>query len=1197
MLQKLAILNHNVVIFLALVSIFTPIRTVRNRGARLALAVLLVSLVSGRAQTLPPGCEIGGKYEQTDGVVRALVSGSDRVTASLKGPIANAGDSLFLRGKIGPQQLGIAITLKDARNESISLAIRPIGEPPNLDSSIALGWKGGWGRYYVRPNPAFYKPDEFAKRKAAWDKLPGASAHSCALELRPVGATGEYQLWLDGQFMQVLSLGAPAVSYDIKLAPEASVESLRIEAVPPTAPLVLPVGEFPRAGAIKDARLEFSAGTDVPAAFQKLGGKEAKGIAVGGLGTFTGLAADDLQSFFWRRHASHNLPEQRMFSVPLAVYSHAYVLCAADDRDGRVPEFTLRVTRYATSRGDAMGDTLVRVPGVDAKGDANARRVGTVKTDGREVPLWLLKVPLQNGAIEDLLHFDERKNNNVGTSRYLDVELLDPLPNVEKAVAFPPTLELTKRAYRPTAYNPESDVTVFGLELERSPVDMTVRANIGFQVFYRTDNPAFLAKVKALEEGNYTLQWDIADVSGQILDRGEQTVKVGAGAEQDVSVPVKQGVGWYAARFRLADSGKVERVDYRTSFVMLPPDTRKAGLESPFVGGWFQKNQGSDVKLDEVGPLLQRLGVRRVGLPDDMPESVTLPKYGFTDSTLGWSQARLAMLDFRDGKKTLPEALAAQEESIRAALKLWPSIDRMLIFHESGAKGAPFPSEIWGEPAKNNMGQHDENAPLALMDQQGGGAHVEDGKKSADEWQQNWPKRMEYLTGMAKMVREKFPTLKMQYGNDGNSLGIMGEIFRQKFPREFIDTISIEDLGQTFAPERGFTGGLQSAWFLRETARKMGYGDVPVTACTEWIGRMTNNLGLQKQAEWEARDALLALAYGFDTISSFGINDASSGYYYSIWANGGLCYRYPTMAPKPSYAAMATLTQVLDRAKFSRFVPTGSTVLYVMEFRCGDDWVYALWTPRGTREVALEFAAAAPRLNTDLYGRTRDVAGKSVSLTASPSTQYLTSKDQITSVKTGAATFPDDQSPAKPATVIPLESLAEVSIVSDKGPETASKARPGNLPNLREGAFEIREVDDEQMGKCLEIELKPSGDVRWPLEFEYVTLQLKTPVESEATRAGVWVKGNGSWGEVDIRKTTSNGPWQGANDSVLRRPGDATMNFDGWNFISYPAAEGKKNPKNRVLGLTINMPRQTIYGTEMKPVGNQKIRLKSIVLY
>src|SRR5690606_35754083 len=125
-------------------------------------------------------------------------------------------------------------------------------------------------------------------------------------------------------------------------------------------------------------------------------------------------------------------------------------------------------------------------------------------------------------------------------------------------------------------------------------------------------------------------------------------------------------------------------------------------------------------------------------------------------------------------------------------------------------------------------------SPEALLRQGGVKTPAQEAAKVA--WEKNWPKRIEYLNAMAQMVRTKFPQLKMQYGNDGNSMGILGELLRQKFPRKYIDTIASEDLGQTMTPERDGLGSTQDGWYVRELARKMGYGDVPITATTEWIG-------------------------------------------------------------------------------------------------------------------------------------------------------------------------------------------------------------------------------------------------------------------------------------------------------------------------------------------------------------------------
>jgi hypothetical protein len=347
------------------------------------------------------------------------------------------------------------------------------------------------------------------------------------------------------------------------------------------------------------------------------------------------------------------------------------------------------------------------------------------------------------------------------------------------------------------------------------------------------------------------------------------------------------------------------------------------------------------------------------------------------------------------------------------------------------------------------------------------------------------------------------------------------------------------------------------------------------------------------------RDGLLALAYGYDTISFAGINDAGDGYYYSIWANGGLTERYPIMAPKPAYAAVATLTRVLDRARHQRFVPTGSTVLYLQEFKRNDEWVYVIWTPRGERQIELTFPDGFERQLVDLYGRESRVSGKTVWLNAGTSAQYLVSSSQLAANSAGTSLFAEDHAniALKTEEEIPLQSLATINIASDKARETASAK--WDLGKLVEGNFQIREVNDPEMGQCIEVELLPGRELRLG-EVEYVTLKLANPVTTTAQNAGVWIKGNGSWGEVDLLKNHW-GPWADNGNLHIRWPGEASLNFDGWNFIKYPYYDWVHSSgpyRNTVVsGLRITFPRTTIVGTERVPVSHQAIRIKSVVFF
>ena len=1172
-----------------------------------SVLLIVCACVTARADFTP----LSGQAMQADGWLTATT----RTVAET--PVAADANDFTIRGKTGTllndkgnEIGGMSIAFLDADDKTV---VDADGKPMNAltlrasdlklygsetvypDAYIQISRM----RYYVRPNLFYYSKDEFKKLTKTWDSLPKASEHVFTVELRR-DDSGKIGLWFDGNFMDEY---APATfaKMRVTLQPGAGLQELTATKSTFAPLLTLPVQENSRVQGMEDAKINFDPKQSIPDAFQKLSGS-VKGIAVDGLSVFTDMVNSDLQSYYFRRTAADNLPEQRMFTVPLETYDDAYVLAATENDPTKLNAFTLRVTRYGRSRGNAMADTIVQIPAADAKDTEAARRVGTVsytsKGATKNATLWLLKVPIKNGLIQDLLYNDDKKSPSMGTDKYLDVELMNPLSNVTEAESFPPPMGVTNRAYRPE--NPDyngydfynikppahgSNVHVFGVALEKSAAQMRVNSNIGIQAFYTSDKPQFEAKVTAEKSGDYSVTWKYADINGNVVNTGTKAAKLQAGEKSTIAIPVDAGSGWYAAQFILKDAAQNTLVDYRTSFAMLPPDTRKAGLESPFYGWWFGTNHGDDIQLDDIGPLFKRLGIRRADGSGriEFPESESLPKYGFTHSTIPWTskgQGRQTMAAFMNGTQTLQQAIDAQESAIRETLKEWPSIDRMLVFHESSDGGAPFPTEIWGEPASNPEG------------------------KDKEKWDKYWPKTLEYLTAMAKMVRANFPQLKMQYGNSGNSMNLVGELFRQKFPRKYIDTVASEDLGQTIAPERDTLGSTQDGWYLRELTQKMGYGDVPITATIEWIGRMVESSrphGLREQAEWKVRDGLLALAYGYDTISIAGINDASDAYYYSIWANGGLNTRYPIMAPKPAYAAIATLTQVLDQAKYVRFVPTGSTVCYLEEFQRGDKWVYVLWTPRGERDLSLTFNDDASRTLTDLYGRDSNVTGKNVSLKASTAAQYLVSATKLLSVNVGKSTFTEDQSnvPAKPLQTIALDNASEISVAPDKTKDGKTDIAYSSPRTMVEGNAIVRQVNDPEMGKCIEIDLQPNSNLK-PEQIEYVTLNLAKPVQTDAKNAGLWIKGNGSWGAVDILKNHW-GPWADNGNLNMSWSGAATLNFDGWNRIVYPYYDWVHDTgtyaTTTVSGLRITFPRSTLVGTERVPIVNQKIRIKGIELW
>lgn len=1122
-------------------------------AALLAACIVAIPNISNAQQAAPTlEYSVTGEVTEADGWLTAQKA----ATVTVKLPREQ--DVIRIRGKSGGAKNGVVIGLKDEAGavttlgiaaEDLKLGWGAHSAKPLPDALLRLTWPGKWpnnrGAYFVRPNMDLYSDARRNDIAKVWSTLPPASEHLWTLELRRASGTTQY--WLNGQFMNEVALPNLIASIEFKLAPGAALREVKAEKAEASASRVLslPLTTYARPGEMANAQIKLLPNAALPKGLMPAETQSTPQIFVSGLGRIPSRV-DDLVSYAWRRGAVDALHETRIFAVPTATYSHAQFLCAAAEDPARTPSFAVRLTRYGKSRGNAMADTTVALPVGGAALDANTRRVGDVTygegNDRKTVPLWLVRVPLKIGSIQDLMRDEKTQNPAFGTHRYLDFELLDPAAR--------------------------SSVTLFGAALEESPASLDVRSNLPHLVFYASEKPEMRATVEAREPGNYTVEWEFADVDGKVAASGKKVLALSAARPSEVlAVPVNVGNGWFATRFQLTDGKGETLVDNRSAFVFLPPDTRKAGFESPYGTWWFHWAHGGEPNIELVGPLMQRAGLRHTNLGENLPEAKT-KEYKVSHWAIPWTGKFYG--DLYGGRTDMAGAMAGHEEFIRKYLEQWPSVNRMMIFHESGSTSKVFPSELWGETPP----------PLAT------------------DVAERMKFRVTYLTELAKMVRAKFPNIKLQYGNDGNSLMLVSELMRAGFPREYMDTISTEDLGQTIVPERAILDSMQSAWFLRESARKLGYGDVPLTAAYEWMNRHSDRVGLRSQAEWHIRDALHGLAYGFDTIALGSIHDAGTGYYYSLWGGGGLTRRYPVMEPKPVYAAIATHTQVMDGAKFERKIPTGLLSLYCLEFKRGNEWVYALWTPRGERTASIKLNGGGQSTLIDMYGREKTTTGTDINLNITSAPQYVVSSQRFAGITPGKASFPDDTPPEKPFVIDAMDKAGNWTVAFDE-PKWMNR-KGGNIPHGTPGDFTLREVNDPEMGACLELSLNPK-QLKWEAEQEFVTLKLNVPISGPGPyeNAGLWVKGNGGWGEIKLQVQSeksslvtpgfvSFGSWSGRS----------SINFDGWNWMQYPlSSEANWKGSGTVVGLIITMPQYALHLTEMEKVPELKIRLKNLSLY
>src|SRR5262249_19639272 len=147
------------------------------------------------------------------------------------------------------------------------------------------------------------------------------------------------------------------------------------------------------------------------------------------------------------------------------------------------------------------------------------------------------------------------------------------------------------------------------------------------------------------------------------------------------------------------------------------------------------------------------------------------------------------------------------------------------------------------------------------------------------------------------------------------------EYYRRKFPAELFDSAGNESAAFARPPEAqppDCVAHNAGVWMDRQLLEGYGYKDKPVTHCYELCYPCTNpgNLDERTQADYLVRHALHSLAWGMPHIKIGCLSDMGNSYYFSNWGASGFCRSKPELSVKPSFVAFATLTRVLDGAKF-----------------------------------------------------------------------------------------------------------------------------------------------------------------------------------------------------------------------------------------------------------------------------------------
>ncbi len=1055
--------------------------------------------------------------------------------------------------RMGLEKEAVKVTLpwSDGRTNTITFSVAGIPEKRKVkkdgkdvteayerpDAVIQVKGLGVNGQlnYYIRPLLRRYRTgyegggdvvtDTYRDIVRDWDLLPKASEHPLKVEFRRT-ATG-VDAYLDSCLAGSLAGAVPREAL-FTLAPSASLGApFSVKAKhDPAKFLPLDIASLGMAKSFADGRVSLRTGLGevkgIPLVVADGGGSADIGLTREGQGNWA-LEVDE----YLARSPFDGLLTEVHFTVPGGVlYTRAWVLCAVDPDPEKDPVLTTRIARYVENGSGAnqLADTVMTLPRGGEKPGEGIVQVGTVSRKGADgkpldVPLYLVEVPLKSGGILDLLMDGAPMNFEFFGKPWENFEQID-------------------NSCKPDP-DSTSAVQVFGVTLEKAPFGMQMIPSQPSNIFHNDEKPETTVLLKSFAPARGRLAWDILDVDGKKAGGGTvDYVFAKAGEEQRIVIPLNaQALGWYGLGIEIQDGAGKPVLVHPAAFALLGRDTRKARYESPFGTWWFDGSHNTPKDPAFAGPVMFKAGIRMVAWTSQSEksmepwfitkDSVNTP---FTFNDLA-SAADLAK-DPGAGEKKKAAAVARAETAMTKALEAYPHLREVTVFHESGPDNS-IPLELIGlKPELSDAQRAREKRYADLMN----------------------------ITGA--FFRERYPRLRLVVGNSSASASCIAAILRHGGNPDYIDAIGIEAPSQVFIPEKLQEWAIQGSHIARDTAKVIAGRDIPATGCYEFTYRSERDMGEQQQAEWYARDVLIALANNFTRIGPGILFDTSTAYYNGLWGASGILRRGPHGYPKRAYVAYAVLTSVFDQAGARRQVPTGSTTLYALEARRADkQFATAFWAARGEAEFVVEFAGDTTVKIVDMYGRSREqkTAGGKLTVKAGTSPAYTLAGKEIKGVTLGTRAFPKDEARASLATVAaPLDQVAGVTLDTDPFLDTPRVA-PLQLPIRQRGEFELRQAVDDQKGGCLELELKMDKNLNKYIT-EYTTIRLGTPAPAAGRPSGigVWVKGNSNWGRIlfeiedaegEVWRSVGTGGW---GCDVLDWPGNAAVNFDGWNFVALP---------------------------------------------
>jgi hypothetical protein len=882
-------------------------------------------------------------------------------------------------------------------------------------------------------------------------------------------------------------------------------------------------------------------------------------------------------------------PGRLRLSIPQRAYTRAWVLAAADINPSKAPILTLRVYKPGT---DWATDAAVTVPAFTAKVDnPNIRPVQMKTKAGKPINLWLVPIELDTAK--------------------LAAEYRTPTLNIELTKEIKPNLaypDPMNYSYQPGGL--PSSVQVYGLTFEEAPAKVIAMNEVKGGVYVAPEIPGWQVALTNQTAGNLpiSIELEMVDPYGKTVPV-ERKLTLKPHEEQTPSFQLKPAVnGLHTVRTTITAGNWSQTGE--GIFLALPAIARKATpLNSPW-GVWtWDGTHGTNGNHEENARLLRALGaINQFNLSASAGRGQ--PAQNLNDFRAKWG---LGPTHYRLVPRGVPawatktpldpavitayaEETGKKTKGLRDA---YPDFQYVNAFAEDSISlrlTHGVPAYAFGQP----WFTYDEKEQLRIE------------------------KMLMVANAAAEGVKMHAPAVKFIFGHCAPNFAL--PFLREKnwnpdlFAGFGLDMPQFERM-----PERQPRATEPSLlYFLHKEMQERGLADKELVHLESYFPSSHElALGLQGQADNIVRTAVLSLALGTTKfMHTWTLQDCSDSWGSQHYGGPGLISREPVAEPKPSAAAFATMTRVLDLAKYDGYLATGSRSAFCLRFKDTDRLVYPVWTIRGSRLLEITPDTDQVKLvKIDEHGNEFPLALKNgkTSVALTPTVQWIVARGGgIKSAQVGAPTY--TETPGATRTV--LDNFERTDWTYDAEPYGRFAENSWDLVREPGKMMLERTASAERNSTVLRMTMTERPEGKPCVGFYGVFAPPRPiPISGKAKAIGFYGKGSSQWCRMVYELVDAKGEvWLNCGVKNAWNADDihswSYFNHDGWRYMEFPlpvsapgdhyrekstyswagSDEGIVDLPLKLNRVIVEMRTDMVYANDMLPVEDLSIEIDDLVV-